>query len=459
MSTDIVTPHSGSRFLTGDWRASVVTLVVVARHVCIVTETYPPEINGVASTLAQLASGMRERGHTVSLVRPRQPAVDLSRRASEPRALLVGGMRLPGYKGLRMGFPAGAALRTAWSRSRPDAVYVATEGPLGWSAVRAGAALGIPVYSGFHTNFDRYMQHYGAGWLRRPMAAYLRRFHNTTAGTLVSTPRLSAELAAAGFERLGVLGRGVDGARFDPARRSAALRAEWGAARGELVVLYVGRLAPEKNVELAVTAYRAMQQVRCDLRLVVVGDGPLGAALARSHPDLVFRGFRTGEDLAAHYASAGNPHAPRVVTLAVVAYDYAAARVHIENGVTGALAHLGDARGFVDAAVALARSPESLPAMRRHARAAMEAVDWSRVVGRFEQLLLGDAGREEDERGEQRALGGSRPVPRRRGRDRGEEARDLPLHAARSSADADAAAEVLPMGEDASLLRRSVLPG
>ena len=235
MTTDIVTPHSGSRFLTGDWRASVVTLVVVARHVCIVTETYPPEINGVASTLAQLASGMRERGHTVSLVRPRQPAVDLSRRASEPRTLLVGGMRLPGYKGLRMGFPAGAALRTAWSRSRPDAVYVATEGLLGWSAVRAGAALGIPVYSGFHTNFDRYMQHYGAGWLRRPMAAYLRRFHNTTAGTLVSTPRLSAELAAAGFERLGVLGRGVDGARFDPARRSATLRAEWGAARGELV--------------------------------------------------------------------------------------------------------------------------------------------------------------------------------------------------------------------------------
>src|SRR5207245_1141718 len=98
-------------------------------------------------------------------------------------------------------------------------------------------------------------------------------------------------------------------------------------------------------------------------------------------------------------------------------------------------------------------------AMRRRARAAMEAVDWSRVVGRFEQLLLGDAGREEDERAEQRALGGSGPVPHLRRRDRGEEARGLPLHAARSSADAGAAAEALPMGADASLLRRSVLPG
>src|SRR3989441_12783776 len=232
------------------------------------------------------------------------------------------------------------------------------------------------------------------------MAASLRRFHNPTAGTLVSTPRLSAELAAAGFERLGVLGRGVDGARFDPARRSAALRAEWGAARGELVVLYVGRLAPEKNVELAVTAYRAMQQVRCDLRLVVVGDGPLGAALARSHPDLVFRGFRTGEDLAAHYASAdvflfpsetetfGNVTLEAMASgLAVVAYDYAAARVHIENGVTGALAHLGDARGFVDAAVAVARSPLLLARVRRRAPASLALVAWARVVERFEAIL------------------------------------------------------------------------
>ncbi|TMK33775.1 MAG: glycosyltransferase family 1 protein [Actinobacteria bacterium] len=448
-------------------------MAVVVSHVCLVTETYPPEINGVAATLAQLASGMRARGHTVSLVRPVQPAVDARGRRREPGTLLVAGMRLPGYKGLRLGFPAGAVLRAVWTRNRPDAVYVATEGPLGWSAVRAGAALGIPVYSGFHTNFDRYMQHYGAGWLRRPIAAYLRRFHNATAGTLVSTPRLRAELEAAGFERLGVLGRGVDGGRFDPARRSAKLRASWGVADGDLVVLYVGRLAPEKNVELAVEAYRAMQRA-CGgaLRFVVVGDGPLGAALARAHPDLVFCGFRTGDELTAHYASAdlflfpsetetfGNVTLEAMASgLAVVAYDYAAARVHVENGVTGALARPGDARGFIDAAVALAVAPEALPAMRRRARAAMEAVDWSRVVGRFEQLLLGDAGREEDERAEQRALGGSGPVPHLRRRDRGEEARGLPLHAARSSADAGAAAEALPMGADASLLRRSVLPG
>jgi len=444
----------------------------VARRVCLVTETYPPEINGVASTLARLASGLRARGHVVSLVRPRQPTVDGAGVPPEPGTLLVSGMRLPGYAGLRMGFPAGGVLRAVWSRSRPDAVYVATEGLLGWSALRAAAALDIPAYSGFHTNFDRYVSHYGAGWLRRPIAAYLRRFHNASAGTFVSTERLRAELGAAGFERLSVLGRGVDHGRFDPVRRSTALRAEWGAGDDDLVVLYVGRLAAEKNVELAVRAYRAMQQVSRRMRFVVVGDGPLGATLAGAHPDLVFRGFRTGDDLAAHYASAdvflfpsetetfGNVTLEAMASgLAVVAYDYAAAHVHVEPGVTGMLAPPGDACGFVAAATALARAPELLAPMRRRARAAMEAVDWTRVVARFEQLLLGDAYREEDEGGQHRALDRSRAV-RRRGRGvRGAESHELALHSARPGADAVAAPHPLPVGEDALVLRHRVLPG
>jgi glycosyltransferase involved in cell wall biosynthesis len=364
-----------------------------------------------------------------------------------------------------MGFPAGSTIRTEWSRCRPDAVYVATEGPLGWCAVRAGAALRIPVYSGFHTNFDQYMGHYGAGWLRRPIASYLRRFHNATRGTLVATQCLRDELQASGFERLSVLGRGVDRRSFDPAHRSLALRTEWGASNDDLVVLHVGRLAPEKNIELAITAYRTMQQARRGLRLVVVGDGPMGPALARAHPDLVFRGFRTGEDLAAHYASAdiflfpsetetfGNVTLEAMASgLAVVAYDYAAARMHLEHGVTGMLARAGDAGGFVAAAVELVRAPESLRGMRRRARAAMLAVDWSHVVERFEQLLLHDPRREEADRAEQRSLVASGPGSRRRGGGGGAEARDPALHAARPGAHTDAAPRLLPMGADAPLL-------
>src|SRR5262249_13409385 len=155
-----------------------------------------------------------------------------------------------------------------------------------------GTALGVPVYSGFHTNFHTYVGHYGAGWLRNAAAAYLRRFHNASTGTIVATDCLRAELAAVGFVNLGVIGRGVDARRCDPARRSEGVGGGWEAAEGGLVALYVGRLAAEKNVRLAIEAYEAMRRANTHVRFVLVGDGPLGPALRRDHPDLVFAGFR-----------------------------------------------------------------------------------------------------------------------------------------------------------------------
>ena len=368
-------------------------------HIALVTETYPPEINGVALTLARLADGLRARGHEISLVHPRRrgdaPAVD---------RMLAPGLPIPGYRGLRFGLPARAALTSAWGARRPDVVYVATEGPLGWSAVNAARALGIAVVSGFHTNFDGYMKHYGAGWLRRPAAAYLRAFHNRTDATLVPSDELHAALEASGFRGVHVLGRGVDCGRFTPARRSAALRAGWGARDDDLVVAYIGRVAAEKNVELAIDAYRAMQAVRGDLLLVVVGDGPARAGLARAHPDVVFCGFRTGVDLAAHYASAdiflfpSDTETFGTVTLeamaselGLVAYDYAAAHKHVTHTRDGLLVPYRDARAFVANAVRLACSPALLERMRRAARQTVLPLDWGRVVERFEAMLLSTA--------------------------------------------------------------------
>jgi len=270
------------------------------RHVCVVTETYPPEINGVALTLERLVRELRARGHAVSVVRPRQGVAD----DADRETTLVRGLPVPGYHHVRVGLPAGQVLRTRWTARRPDVVYVATEGPLGWSAVRVARRLGVPIFSGFHTNFHVYARHYGAGRLHALVLRYLRRFHNQTAGTLVANEELRDRLHGLGFENLSVIGRGVDGQLFSPARRSSSLRRAWGASDDDLVALHVGRLAPEKNVPLAIEAYRAMQQANGARACVVVGDGPLRTALERAHPDLHFRGIRTGRDLAAYYASA-----------------------------------------------------------------------------------------------------------------------------------------------------------
>jgi glycosyltransferase involved in cell wall biosynthesis len=281
-------------------------------------------------------------------------------------------------------------------------VYVATEGPLGWAAVRTASHLGLPVFSGFHTNFHTYAQHYRLGWLRPLIFAYLRWFHGCTSGTLVPNSTLCAQLEAVGIPNVQVMGRGVDSQLFSSARRCAALRRAWGVTDQDLVVLYVGRLAAEKNLDTVIAAYRAMQDVSRTVRCVVVGDGPLRAPLQQAHPELIFCGMQTGLALARHYASAdvflfpsttetfGNVTLEAMASgLAVVAYNYAAAQMHLTHGESGILVPYGEQQAFIDAAVSLAREPHVLPRIRQQARAHALTLTWQDVVDRFVALLTG----------------------------------------------------------------------
>jgi glycosyltransferase involved in cell wall biosynthesis len=373
--------------------------------VCVVTETFHPEVNGVTLTLGHLVDGLRARGHHVSLVRPRQPRVDPADRGDGDVAL-VRGLAMPGYAAVRLGLPAGPLLRARWHRRRPDAIYIATEGPLGWSALQAARRLRLPVLTGFHTNFHRYTRHYHIGWAEALVERYLRWFHNRATGTVVATADLQGRLDTSGFRAVSVLGRGVDRRLFDPARRSASLRRSWGVSEDDLVALCVGRVAAEKNIGLAIAAYRAMRDVHPRGRLVIVGDGPLRRRLERGHPELFFTGMLTGEALAAHFASAdvflfpsetetfGNVTLEALASgLAVVAYDYAAAREHVRPGRSGLLVPHGDAAAFVAAAVTLARAPERVREMRQAIGDSVAHLGWDRVVERFEELLLAAATR------------------------------------------------------------------
>lgn len=365
-------------------------------HVAFVTETFPPEVNGVAMTSGRLVDGLRQRGHRVSIVRPRQHGED----AGGGDELAVAGLPLPGYQGLRFGLPAGSGLRRRWRVERPDLVHVVTEGPLGWSAVAVARALGIPVTSGFHTNFDRYSMHYGMGWLRPLVSAYLRTLHRRTCRTLVPTEALAAELAGAGIPGVKVVGRGVDTALFDPVRRTEALRAEWAIPSGGLACLYVGRLAPEKNLCLVQKAFAAIRAVNPGARMIWVGDGPSRQHLAAAGADQHFAGTRTGGDLAAHYASAdlflfpsltetyGNVVAEAMASgLAVLAYRSAAAAELIVDGENGRTVAPGDEPAFVTAAAELAAAPARLGALAAAARPSMLARGWDGVVARFEKVL------------------------------------------------------------------------
>ncbi len=370
-------------------------------RILLVSETYPPEINGVAMTTQRLFQGLRARGHWVGLVRPRQRQEG----GATTDTWTVPSLPIPKYPGLRLGLPAWLRLRQLIAEQRPDVVHVVTEGPLGWAAVWAARSGGVPVTSGYHTHFDQYSSHYGLTWLGPWVQAWLMGLHRRCQATLVPTRELALSLQGRGIPNVQVVGRGVDTLLFHPAHRAGALRESWGAGADDPVCLYVGRLAPEKNLVVVEQAFAAIAERHPRARMVWVGDGPSRPRLQAAHPDHVFAGPRVGYELSSHYASAdlflfaslsetwGNVIGEALASgLGVVAFRRAAGEMLIRNGENGLSVPPGDAEAFTAAAVTLADDADARTRMATAARDSMGTQGWGGVVERLEAILREAAG-------------------------------------------------------------------
>jgi glycosyltransferase involved in cell wall biosynthesis len=360
--------------------------------ITLVTETFSPEINGVSMTLGRLVDGLSRRGFNMTVVAPTRK--DRVAGDNECYQLVMApGLPIPRYTDLRFGLPAHGRLRRLWSGTRPDLVHIATEGPLGWSALRTARRMGLKVVSSFHTNFHSYGEHYGYGFVNKLVLNWMKGFHNKTLRTFVPSNDLIEQISKTGFQNLKLFARGVDTQLFGPHRRNNSLRENWGADAETPVALYVGRLAGEKNLKLVVTAFRKMQQSLPRIKLVLVGDGPERGAISKECPEAVFAGMQRGEALAEHYASAdcflfasitetfGNVVTEAMSSsLPVLAYDYAAPGRFIESGVNGILAPYNDADAFESAAGLLAGQRPSWPVMGAAARKTMLPHSWDRIV-------------------------------------------------------------------------------
>jgi glycosyltransferase involved in cell wall biosynthesis len=362
-------------------------------RVAMLTETYPPEINGVAVTVSHLVQGLLRHGHHVQLIRPRQGAADIPQPPGMLDQILTRGLPIPRYPELKVGLPAHRRLARLWRLNRPDIVHIATEGPLGWSALRTARRLGIPTVSEFRTNFHAYSRHYGIGMLQGRILGYLRSFHNRSGCTMVPTAALAGDLTNSGFDRLCVVARGVDTSLFNPSHRSAALRNQWGAHPDSLVVTAVGRLAPEKNLGLLVDAFQRIRQSAPTARLVLVGDGPARESLRKRLPDAIFAGKRIGNDLAQHYASADLLLFPSITetygnvtpeamasALGVVAFAYGAAGELIQHDHSGWLAPYSNDQAFIQAAASAALDIRRLREVGRNAHQAAANLGWDRII-------------------------------------------------------------------------------
>jgi len=244
---------------------------------------------------------------------------------------------------------------------------------------------------------------------------WLRRFHNRADATVVPTGELVAQLRALGFDRVLRVPRAVDCERFGPGRRDQALRSGWGLDEGAVAAIHVGRIAPEKNLDLAVRAYRALQRTlrqvgRPEPRFVWVGDGPARVALQRDNPDFIFCGVQRGESLARHFASGdlfvfpshsetfGNVTLEAMASgVPTIAFDYGAAREHLHDGLHGAALALDDDAGFIEAVTRIAVDDRRRKAMAEAGRRSVASLHPPQVAQDFDVMLRSLALRRLDE--------------------------------------------------------------
>ena len=368
-------------------------------RIAYVTESFPPDVNGVAVTATRVAEHLVRRGHHPVVIAPRParsaPSLDESLGYPVVRVPAVG---LPLYPGFRVGLP-GPQVRAAIATHGADVVHLAGPVVLGANGCSAAIALGLPTVAVYATDMAAYARTYHLGRAGEAVCwRYLRGVHNAAGRTLAPSTATAATLAEHGFERVRVWGRGVDTGRFDPARRSAGLRARL-APDGEMIVGYVGRLAAEKRLDLLAEVAELP-----GVRLVIVGAGPAEAAARRALPGALFVGQRQGEVLARIYASLdifvhAGPHDTFGNTLQeaaasglpVVAPAAGGPLDLVDNGATGFLVEPGDARALADAVAVLTGSAELRAAQGAAARLAVLDRSWparcDELIGHYNAVL------------------------------------------------------------------------
>ncbi len=359
-----------------------------ALRLAVFSDTYPPQVNGVARTLERLVGAVEERGGTVRVFTVNDPeSVSLENVERYPSVPFWA------YKQLRMAWPSQSRVNAAVATFRPTLVHAATEFGVGMSGRRAARTLGVPFVSSYHTSFAAYAQFYKLGLLAQPGWTFLRWFHNIGLRTYCPTQAIVDEVNAEGFTNTTVWSRGVDGERFSPRYRSTELRTRIGASDDTLVVSYVGRVAAEKGLDVAMQALRLANEARPGrIKFIGVGDGPYEAELHRQAPaGSWLPGKLLGDSLSEAFASGdvflfpsttdtfGNVLLEAMSSgMPVVGADVGPTREQLAPD-RGWLVKPGDSAAFAQALIALVDDRAALATARDRALAFAASKTWKSV--------------------------------------------------------------------------------
>ncbi|MFJ4486142.1 glycosyltransferase family 4 protein [Streptomyces longwoodensis] len=357
-------------------------------RVVIVTESFPPDVNGVAHCALQTARHLVDRGHSPLVVAPATPAGPGPDALAPCPVVRVPSLPLPGYPQVRVALPS-RRVTAAVAEHRADLVHLASPFILGVRGMAAAARLGLPAVAVYQTDLGGYARTYmgvgeAAAWRR------IRSVHAAADLTLAPSSAALRDLEEHGVPRVKLWPRGVDTVRFRPGHRDGALRRAL-APHGELLVGYVGRLAPEKHVDLLAGV--------CGLpgvKVVVVGDGPSEPHLTEALPGAAFLGRRTGDELARIFASLDVfVHTGPFETFCQTVQEAMASGVPVvapaaggpldlvAHGRTGLLVPPRDASAVRDAVRALAADPARRAAYGAAARDMVEGRTWAAIGDRL----------------------------------------------------------------------------
>ncbi|MEO9324880.1 glycosyltransferase family 1 protein [Nocardioides sp. C4-1] len=357
-------------------------------RVLVVAESFLPQVNGVTNSVRRVLEHLAAEGHEAELVAPTGPDTYAGFRVRHAR-----GAHLPFYKDFKIGLETRRRLRATMLRFRPDVVHIASPATLGYQAARAAGELGVPTVAIYQTDLVGFAERYDLPGGARAAAALTRRIHTRVDRTLAPSRASLGQLAELDVPGTALWPRGVDLEQFHPARRDDALRARLLGPRGadgdpdRLLVGYVGRLAPEKELDL-------LTVLAADPRhaLVVVGGGPEEQRLRALLPGAQFLGTLHGDELGAVYASLDVfVHTGRHETYCQSAQEALASGVPVvaprqggpidvvDDGTAGFLYRPGDRADLATYVDLLATQPVLRRRMAGAARRSVEGRSWARV--------------------------------------------------------------------------------
>jgi phosphatidylinositol alpha 1,6-mannosyltransferase len=367
-------------------------------RIALVTESFLPDVNGVANSVVRTAEHLVRRGHQPMVIAPQPPPAVRDVLVDVPYPVVrVSSIPMPGYPQIRLGLPTptiSAALRAHGT----EVVHLASPFVLGAWGMTAARTLRLPTIAVYQTDVAAYARAYRVSMTEGAAWRWIRRVHNFASRTLVPSTESAAALHAHGVERVFLWKRGVDDVQFHPRHRSAGMRRAL-APNGEVVVGFVGRLAVEKQVDLL-----AEVSGLPGVRLVVVGDGPAAGMLRKALPKATFLGVRRGKQLARVYASLdvfahtgpyetfGQAIQEAMASgLPVVAPRAGGPVDLVDDGRTGYLVPPFEAAGFTSAIAELAGDPEKRATFGAAGRVAIEGRSWYAVgeelLGHYRDVL------------------------------------------------------------------------